>query len=149
MSPCIWPNCHVTFALFDTYCTRHWYESRGKVCPEPYPGAWSKTVARKARDEAITRVEENANPEWKRLAKFVIRDLALERTSFTTDDVWHLMEQRNNPTPHEPRALGALMKAAASAGFIAPTNQWVESSRAVNHSRPIKVWASLKYGATL
>lgn len=98
-----------------------------------------------ARDAAIAQVSRNATPAWKKVAADAIRAVANDRYEFTTDDVWVELERAGAGDAREPRALGALMRFAAADGLIAPTARYVESKRAVNHARPLRVWHSLVY----
>ena len=96
-----------------------------------------------ARDTALEAVEDHANPAWKEHAETAIRFLARSRQTFTTDDVWEHLHQRGHEFPHEPRALGALMRNAAHAGLIVATDRVIPSQRPECHRRPIRVWRSL------
>jgi hypothetical protein len=72
-----------------------------------------------------------------------VKHLARMRPEFTTDDVWEHLFQNDLPMPHEPRALGAVMVAAARARIIAPTDRYTPSARPECHRRPVKIWRSL------
>jgi hypothetical protein len=87
----------------------------------------------------LEEVEAHANPDWKDEAARVIEVLAATRQNFTTDDVW---QRLGHVSTHEPRALGALMKRAASRGVIRATDGWATSTRRECHGRPIRVWRS-------
>lgn len=93
--------------------------------------------------DALLRVDEHADPDWKDVARDAIAFLATTRHEFTTDDVWAELD-RHSATTHEPRALGALMRKAARQRLIAPTDRYVTSTRAACHSRPVKVWRTLR-----
>lgn len=95
-----------------------------------------------ARDEAIARVEENAEPVWKKAATMAIRSLAVELDEFTTDDVWEWLYSMAIEAPHEPRALGAMMLQASRDGLISPTDRVRKSARPVCHANPKRVWRS-------
>jgi hypothetical protein len=107
------------------------------------PSLFDVPAAIEARNQAIEQVETNAQPTWKLHCEAAIRWLAKTRPEFTTDDVWELMNQRLNPMPHEPRAIGAMMTNAAKAGWIAPTDRYTPSARPECHRRPVKIWKSL------
>lgn len=95
---------------------------------------------RAARDAAIRGAgvaAEGTDPEWVRRARKAIRDLAADRDTFTTDDVWERV-----PRTGEPRALGALMVEAADEGVIVRTDDTIPSRLPARHSRPVRVWAS-------
>lgn len=87
-----------------------------------------------ALQAALTRVEAHAPADWKNAASAVLARLAATGEPFTTDDVWAQV-----PQPPEPRALGALIRAAAQAGKIRRVG-WRESSRPECHCRPVAMW---------
>jgi hypothetical protein len=89
--------------------------------------------------DALEAVEAAADEGWLRAAKQAVWVLCLRGESFTTDDVWEHLDALG-VTTHEPRALGAVMRAAATAGFIRKSNQYVNTRRPAAHSRPIPQW---------
>lgn len=95
--------------------------------------------SRAARDEAIARVEANTAEAWRIEAEGAISDCAMQLDAFTADDVW----LRIKSAPHEPRALGAVMRYAHKLQIIEPTETWRTTSRASSHARPLRVWKSL------
>lgn len=107
------------------------------------PSLFDFTEAVAARDEAIERVERNAEPLWKTQATQAIRHLATSRERFSTDDVWEYMHQRGMEMPHENRVMGALMVSASKQNWIARTDNYVNSLRPACHRRPVRVWVSL------
>lgn len=95
-------------------------------------------------NEAIERVERNADSEWKDGAYLACCLVAESLIEFTTDDVWEYMERLfPNAQTHEPRAMGAIMRKAARDGKIVPTGEYAKSSRSECHSRPVMIWESL------
>lgn len=96
-----------------------------------------------ARDRAVGRAERNADPRWLTQAHLAIEALCRLRREFTTDDVWDYLAAHQLDTPDEPRAIGAVMRSAARAGLIAPTDRYVNSERPDCHARPIKVWRAI------
>lgn len=91
-------------------------------------------AAEHALQAALTRVEAHAPADWKNAAEAVLARLAASGEPFTTDDVWAALDQ-----PPEPRALGALIRAAAHAGRIRRVG-WRASSRPECHCRPVAMW---------
>ncbi len=106
---------------------------------DPY-GVSKPTAA--ARDAAIDRVDENADEAWKKAAAVIVERLCRTRGEFTTDDVWKLLADSGRGT-HEPRAMGAVMRTAATGGLCANTGRVVKSVREECHNRPVAVWRSL------
>lgn len=107
------------------------------------PSLFDALAAIQATNEAIERVDRNANPDWKTHARAAIQFLARTRQEFTTDDVWEFMHQRGHDAPHEPRALGALMREAAKQRLIEATDRVRPSERPQCHMNPKRVWRSL------
>lgn len=105
------------------------------------PSLFDAAAADTARDQALARVEANADQDWKDRARAVIQELARTRVYFTTDDVWQELAKQDVET-HEPRAIGALMRQAAADHLIAPTNRYEPSARPACHGRPVRVWRS-------
>lgn len=89
-------------------------------------------------DEALERVEANADKDWMRAARDAVAALALAGGSFTTDDAWKLL--REVPVPREPRAMGAVIRELARMGLILPTGEYRKSERPDCHRRPVAVW---------
>jgi len=99
-----------------------------------------------AAEEAIARVEANAADEWKAAALGAARCAAERLDLFTTDDVWKLLIDRGVAGPHEPRAMGPIMRQAVSLGFCEGTDGFKRSERVSCHTRPLRVWKSLIFG---
>lgn len=102
---------------------------------------------RRQRDSAMDRVDTNAADDWKRQADDAIFSAATYASrrperAFTTDLVWYMLKQHEAITPHEPRALGPRMDAAAARGWIERTEETRNSSRPECHSRPVRLWRS-------
>ena len=91
--------------------------------------------------EAVARVERNADSEWLLWAERAVVEAAADNR-FTTDDVWHLLDAWRVEAPHEPRALGAVMRRMARVGVIRSTGEYVKSERVECHGRPIVVWSA-------
>lgn len=100
----------------------------------------------RARDEALVRVDAHADDDWKREAREAVLHAATHRAEFTTDYIWWLLDQRGATPPHEPRAMGAVMRAAAREGLIVKTDRVHDSVRPASHRRPVAVWSSLIKG---
>jgi hypothetical protein len=96
-------------------------------------------AAQAAANEAIARVEANAELKFLTAALDAVRRCADELNCFTTDDVW----DRLDVEAHEPRALGAVMRTAQRERIATPTDGYEKSRRSECHARPIRVWRSL------
>ncbi len=102
-----------------------------------------REAGRLARDQAVERVDEHADPDWKVKVLKVIYELVLRRLDLISDDVWDALG--GEPSPRERRAMGPMMQVAAKKGWIEPTEQMRQAHRGVNHARPQRVWRSLIY----
>lgn len=106
--------------------------------PQPVQPSWG--AARAAASQAITQVENNADPEWVDKAREALLQVACTKAELTADDVWaHL---GGTSGTHEPRALGAIIRYGRRAGWLERTGRQTTSTRVVNHGRPTTVWAS-------
>ena len=102
---------------------------------------WSTDAGKKAADEAVKRVGGNMDPDWRVAALAAVRSACEKYSEFTTDDVWNIL--RKTEAPHEPRAMGAIMRAAVKAGICEATDEYRMSRRVACHRRPLRVWRSL------
>jgi hypothetical protein len=100
------------------------------------------TTPQAARDEALERVEAAAHEEWKLAAAEAIASLAFNFETFTSDDVWRILD-RSEHTTHERKAMGPMLLNAARDGLIERTGRTVDSRRTACHGRPVRVWRSL------
>lgn len=94
-----------------------------------------------ATAEAIASAGKHADDRWWHEALDGVRQVAIQRSQFTADDVCAWLERRGVST-HDLRALGAVMRGAASAGWCHTTDNFVRSKRASRHNAPIRVWQS-------
>ena len=93
--------------------------------------------------EAISKAASGADTEWWREAEAAIKLLCKRGTPFTTDAVWYLLDRVGVRT-HDPRALGAVVRAACKDGLIRPTGEYHKSIRKGCHRRPLAVWQPMK-----
>jgi hypothetical protein len=97
-------------------------------------------AATEAKNQAIATVATNADQTWLTACYNVIVQIATTTDTFTTDTIWQALENAALPTPHEPRAIGAVLRQVASDGLICPTDTYQPSARVACHARPIRVW---------
>lgn len=91
-------------------------------------------------DQAIQTADEHADPEWRDAALAAGRRAAARLDLLTSDDV---RREIQGASTHEPRALGAVMRALAKEGIIVATDRYVKSGRVEAHDRPMRCWRSL------
>jgi hypothetical protein len=105
--------------------------------------------AAEARDLALEAVERGADEEWKKRARSVVHDCACALATFTTDDVWLLLDIEGGATTQERRALGTIMRQAALAGWCSKANRTIKSVRIACHRRDLAVWQSHLYAGSV
>lgn len=98
-------------------------------------------TAEDERDAAIEQVRANADLEFYNTALDAVMALAIRCEEFTTDDVMECLQ--DTPSPREPRVFGAVMKSAASHGWVVASDKYAASSRRQSHARPKRIWRSL------
>ena len=94
-------------------------------------------------NKAIDKAAAGADAEWWAAARLAIRALCNRGTPFTTDAVWFLLDRAQVKT-HDPRALGAVVRAACKDGLIRPPGEYHKSIRKECHRRPLAVWQPVK-----
>mgnify|MGYP007106923074 CR=1 FL=1 len=103
--------------------------------------------ASELKDQALCRVETPVR-SWVEIALPVIAEIAHDVDEFTTDRVEWQLQRHGIPSPREKRAMGALMRKAALAGYILNTNRTSASIMPSNHRRPKTIWKSLLRGSS-
>src|SRR4029450_6831716 len=101
---------------------------------EDLPVKFTAPSASANREEAIERVDRNAQEQWKEAANESVREIALENEQFTTDDVRRVLDAKPVIT-HELRALGAMMIKAYKTGIIQPSSEFKQSIQVQCHRR--------------
>lgn len=100
-------------------------------------------AATHARDDAINRVAANVEWDWAAHALEAVWRTAIELESFIVDEVWSRIPECKGP--HEPRAMGAVMRRARDNRWIEATDQYRASDRVTAHRNPRRVWRSLLF----
>ena len=97
-----------------------------------------------AKEEAIERVRASADPSWMNHAWAAIVMVCHEShagwTTITSDLVWERLAEWHAPKPHEPRAMGPVMRRAVKEGLLRPTSTFRPSAMPQNHRRPVRVY---------
>jgi hypothetical protein len=96
------------------------------------------------RDASLAQVADNARAEWLERAFDAVQRCAESLSTFTTDDVWKALAACDVST-HERRAMGAVIRRAAEASMIEPTDDYRATERAEAHRGPKRVWRSRIY----
>jgi len=103
-------------------------------------------LATQATEQAIKQVTENMDIQWRNAAIQILKVVCQNTQTFTTDSIWRLMEiDHPNLKPHEPRAMGAIMRWGVQHKWIVKTPDYVASTRPVAHKKPTAVWRSLAF----
>lgn len=100
-----------------------------------------------ARDEAVDRVERNADSDWKTKAYEAGKRLARDNKFIISEEIWDALSVEG-VTTHEPRAMGPIMRRLQADKIIEPTGDFVISPSPLGHGRPSRVWASLIVAGT-
>lgn len=103
-----------------------------------------KERGRRELDAALDRVRDNAGPGWFDRAIQIVRDVALNHETFTTDHIRAWAKRSNLPEAREPRAWGSVMSRAIKSGMIVKTGEYVPTLRPEAHRRPIPVYRKTK-----
>ena len=107
------------------------------------PSLFDPVASVRAKKNGMSRAEAHADPQWKLDMIEAIRTVASRHKFLTSDEVWQELSNSYVSSTHDPRAMGSIMKKAASLGLIVQTEQYLPSKRVVAHARPIRVWRSL------
>ena len=111
------------------YCCGLWRGGRCKDCPVV-----------KHREECIGRVTDHMKREWK-IAALKSADRVMRRMEvFTTDDIWIDLEKRNVERPHEPRAMGSIIRILTDGEEIEWTKAITTSRLPWANGRTIKIY---------
>jgi hypothetical protein len=110
--------------------------------PDEQPSLFDPHKGRQLANEGIARADDHANLEWKDAALTALHVCALDRYDFTTDQVYEAMD---GEWTHERRAMGAVMRQGARAGWIEKTKDFRLTERPEGHRGPKQVWRSLIY----
>ena len=98
------------------------------------------TQAKAARDVALKRVSQAADPAWSERAYDAIVETARRLPEFISDDVWAVTDLEST---HEDRALGPIFRRAARAGVCVKSDRVRPSVRSHLSGKPI--WRSRIY----
>lgn len=102
------------------------------------PTRKTRAVAASERDAAMAAVDgHDADTAWRAWVWRWIAEL-VPGQQFIGDDVWTATEAAGVAPPHDPRALGPLVKRAQVVGIIVPTGQYRQSPR--RHLSPVMLW---------
>jgi hypothetical protein len=96
-------------------------------------------------EAAIKSVEEHADDAWKAAAMDAVLKCAGANALFTVDDVWPLIPSQFQT--HDDRALGPIMRNAASRGWIKQSGNF-KRSWVRNHGTVRPLWRSRIYKKT-
>lgn len=100
------------------------------------------SLGEQLRDQALAQVAAS-DPSWQETVLLLVRAVAREKPTLTTDDVWQALG--GHDPSMEGRAMGAVMVTAAHQGVIVKTPMTLKSERAACHRRDLRVWKSLVY----
>lgn len=88
----------------------------------------------------VEPVRTSIDPMWLADAVRAVRQVALRTAEITAEDVWPLLSR----PPARPTDMGAVLAAAAAAGYVAKTDRLAQSSTVrVSGGRQKRIWRSL------
>ena len=82
--------------------------------------------------------------EWKAMAMMAVQDCTRLYESFTTDEVWGILESAGMERPETPAAMGPIMRNCARNGIIQKTPFYRVSTQRTNHAREVAIWSSVR-----
>lgn len=88
------------------------------------------------------QVLDNSREEWKSDVLACILEIAHKEKEFIFDDVRYRTLTKGMSKPHHPNAWGAIMRAAATKGWIKKTNRCKPSTLVSNHGHMQTIWES-------
>jgi len=94
-------------------------------------------------EAAIQRSYDNANDEWKNVAREAIHYVIANNDEFTADDIRDYLDNQT-VTTHNLSALGPIIREFKRDNYINSTNRTRESIRPVAHKKPNRVWEVVK-----
>lgn len=100
------------------------------------------TEIRQATEKGVNSGYSHADATWKEMALECVRVIALEKSTFTMNDVRWLVRQSPIKT-HDNRAMGGVIKKAQKLGWVQPTGQSIPSK--VGHGVSLQIWKSNLY----
>ncbi|MEI8100772.1 MAG: hypothetical protein WCH09_04325 [Bacteroidota bacterium] len=100
------------------------------------------------KEQALEKARRGAPPLWMKECMDAIRLCATEMPTFTTDDIWEVLEGKGVEAPREPRAMGVAMVRAVRMKMVTILERTAVSRRRVNHGRRVQIWQSLLYKPT-
>ena len=103
-------------------------------------GLFDAAAGEARKEEAVTRVEANASRAWLDAAWEAVCIVAAVPGEMTSDDIWHVLFNWGSPAPHDPRAMGPVMRRAVREGLLRPTSTFRPSDLPQNHRRPVRVY---------
>ncbi len=115
-------------------------------CERQFPEHAKATDPERAeaeKTEAMDRAERGSHAAWVAAADTAVLDLARDArrdgVTFTADDVWALLEERQVPPPREPRALGPVLTRLKRAGKLEGRGYRPSNRR---HKAPVMAYAA-------
>ena len=103
--------------------------------------SFSPAAGAARRDDGINRAGNHADEAWKHAAYRIVTELSHSHKAFTSDEVWQRLTKAGYSTP-EPRAMGAVMLAAARSGLIIKSRSYTPTNRTAANRRPVAIWLS-------
>lgn len=110
------------------------------------PSVSGLAEGKRRRDRGLAKAE--SNPALERFAELARRawDTAISRNEYVTSDhLWAVMDLADVEVPKRAMVIGAIIRASAARREVVATGQFVKTSRAAGHARPVAVWKSMVF----
>ncbi len=105
--------------------------------------------ARAGLEEATAKAERGIDPEFRRIARGVLVEIAKYQPFLTSDDIWAKMPEALDLAHYrEARHMSAIMKWGVHQGHIRKNNRYVPSKSPKGNMGPHNQWRSLLFGRT-
>lgn len=131
-------------AVLSDICQRLSAKYPAKAAPvDPVQDVQARTL----RDEGMQRAVDHADrviPDWKLDALAYVKQYAEANEQFMGELARRYAEARGFPPPPDKRAWGAVMMAAAKAGYVKKLG-WTTATDPKVHKNPVSLWGSQIY----
>jgi len=87
-------------------------------------------------DDAIEQCYQASDPEWRKVALDIVRQMCYEKQYFTVNDFRKNLKGKT----HDNRAVGGLMRTAQAEKWCRPTGNTIQSK--VGHKSLLQIWES-------
>ncbi len=107
------------------------------------------TAARAGLEEATAKVNRGIDPEFRRIARELLVEIAKYQPILTSDDIWQKMPEHMDLAHYrEARHMSDILKWGVREGYIERNDRYVPSKSPKANMVPHNQWRSLLFGRT-